>query len=87
LRALDVALKATLTRWWATHKDHIEDWSQLKRFMTVHFSSAIVYEGVKYKGGTSPRDHVDVCLEAWQVVPQVEWVHRFISTLDTIPKN
>jgi len=23
LRALDVALKATLARWWATHKGHI----------------------------------------------------------------
>lgn len=27
LRALHIALKATLTRWWATHKNHIEDWS------------------------------------------------------------
>lgn len=55
--------------------------------MTTHFSPAIIYEGVKYKGDTSPRDHVDVCLEAWQAVPRVEWVHRFASTLDTIPKN
>ena len=51
------------------------------------FSSTMVYEGVTYKGDTSPRDHVDVCLEAWQAVLQVEWVHRFASTLDTIPKN
>jgi len=27
LRALDVSLKATPARWWATHKDHIRDWS------------------------------------------------------------
>jgi len=87
LRALNVALKATTTRWWVTHKHHIEDWSQLKSLMTARFSSTMVYVGVKYKGYTSPRDHVDVCLEAWQTVPQVEWVHRFASTLDTIPKN
>ena len=35
LRALDVALKATPARWWATHKDHIRDWSQLERLMTI----------------------------------------------------
>jgi len=87
LRALDVALKATAARWWVTHKDHIEDWSQLKSLMTTHFSTTMVYEGVKYKGDTLPRDYMDVCLEAWKTVPQVEWVHRFTSTLDTIPKN
>lgn len=27
LRALYVALEATRSRWWATHKEHIEDWS------------------------------------------------------------
>jgi hypothetical protein len=27
LLALDVALKLTSTRWWATHKDGIRDWS------------------------------------------------------------
>lgn len=72
LRALDVALKATTTRWSATHKDHTEDWLQLKSLMTTHFSSTMVFEGVKYKGYTSPKDCVDVFLEAWKVVPHVE---------------
>ena len=55
--------------------------------MTTRFSSTIVYEGAKYKGDTSPKDQIDVCIEAWKVVPQIEYVHGFISTLDTIPKN
>jgi len=87
LRALDVALKATTARWWVTHKYHIEDWLQLKTLIKTRFTSTVVYEGIKYSGDTSPRDHVDMCIEAWKVVPQVEWVHRFVSTLDTIPKN
>lgn len=28
LTTLDVSLKATPTRWWATHKKNIGDWSQ-----------------------------------------------------------
>lgn len=68
LRALDVALKATSARWWVTHKDHIENWSQLKTLITTQFSSTMVYEGIKYSGDTSPRDHVDMCNEAWRAV-------------------
>jgi len=69
LRDLDVALKATPSRWWVTHKNHIQDWLQLERLMIVQFSSTIVYVGIKYQGDTSPRDHIDSCLAAWKEVP------------------
>lgn len=60
LRALDAALNATPSRWWATHKEHIENWSQLKILMIVQFS--IVYKGTKYIGKTSPKDNIDICI-------------------------
>lgn len=60
---------AMLARWWATHKGHIEDWSQLKRLMTDRFSTTTVYEGTKYIGQTSPREHIDICIETWKFVP------------------
>jgi len=85
LRALDVAFKAMPARWWVTHKEHIENWSQLKRLMTIWFF--IVYKGTKYTSKTSPREHIDICIQTWQAVPQIEWVHMFVSTLDTVPRN
>lgn len=87
LRALDVALKATLARWWATHKDHIENWSQFRTLITARFYSTMMFEGVKYAGDTSLVDHVNLCIEEWRKIPQMEWVHRFVSTLDIIPRN
>jgi len=47
----------------------------------------IIYKGTKYTCQTSQRKHIDSCIETWQAVPQIEWVHMFISTLDIIPRN
>jgi len=84
---LDVALKATIARWWATHKDHIKEWSQLRTLITAQFSSTVMFEGIKYAGETSPGDCVDLCIEVWQNIPQEEWVHMFVSTIDIVSKN
>ena len=62
LRALDIALKATPARWWATHKGHIEDRSQLRKLMMVQFDSTSEYDGAKYTRHTSPKNDVDVCI-------------------------
>lgn len=53
----------------------------------IIFYTSSEYVGFKYTGQMSPEDHLDVCLEAWQEEPHPEWVHMFVSTLDTIPKN
>lgn len=87
LRALDIALKATLARWWATHKKHIKGWPQYKTLMKIRFSTTLEYVEVEYTGQTSLKDHIYVCLEAWQIVPWIEWVHKFVTILNTIPKN
>lgn len=77
LRALDVSLKATPTRWWATHKKKTNDWSQCNAFMKIRFVVKSKYEGVNCIGQSSPKDHIDVCLKAWQEVPRQEWEHIF----------
>ena len=48
--ALDVALKATLSRWWETHKRKIHDWEQCQRLMMVHFGDIEFYHARRYDG-------------------------------------
>lgn len=44
---------------------------------------------VKYTGMEAPSLHMDVCITGWleKNVPEREWVHRFIQTLDLVPRN
>lgn len=41
----------------------------------------------KYNGKDDPRDHLEKQTKAWGTDPQLEWVHIFCHTLDTIPLN
>lgn len=41
----------------------------------------------KYDGQNEPRIHVGACIEAWKQRSVDEWVHLFVQTLGTIPKN
>ena len=41
LLALDVVLKATPARWWAAHKEGMEDWLQCTRLMQVMFGTEL----------------------------------------------
>ena len=41
----------------------------------------------RFDGKTSPQEHLAQFYEAWQHVPQEEWVHRFVHTLEPIAKN
>lgn len=41
----------------------------------------------KYDGQTDPMIHIEACVKAWQHRNVDEWVHLFVHTLDTIPKN
>lgn len=87
MKALDVAMKATPARWWATHKENIGDWSQCKTSLKIRFFEDMEYVRITYTGQSSPRDHVELCIFEWQEVPQQEWVHDFISTLDIVLNN
>jgi hypothetical protein len=87
LLALDEALKATPARWWGTHKKNITEWVQCRTLLTVCFSDQIEGCEVRYTGQSCPKDHVRSYEEAWRNIPKEQWVHKFISTLDTTPIN
>jgi hypothetical protein len=36
--ALDIALKATPSRWWGAHKETITYWYQCKRLLRIRFN-------------------------------------------------
>ena len=41
----------------------------------------------KYTGESDPRSHIKICEQSWSDIPEDEWVHLFIHTLDTVPRN
>ena len=85
--ALYVVLKATPSRWWVAHKEGMEDWSKCRRVMQVIFGTKVEYIVQKYTGVSDPTNHVEQCRDIWSSIPKKEWMHMFIHTLDTIPKN
>jgi hypothetical protein len=85
LLAMDEALKATPARWWGTHKHIIR--VQCRTLMTMRFLAQVKGCKVWYTGRSCPKDHVQSCEEAWRNIPQEQWVHKFINTLDTTPIN
>ena len=50
LLALEESLKATLPRWWVTHKKTITGWAQCRWLMTVRFGDKKMYQTRKYDG-------------------------------------
>jgi hypothetical protein len=87
LLALDVVLKATPARWWAAHKEGMEDWLQCQRLMNVRLGIELENNAQKYIGISNPTKHVEQCKNRWSSTLKEETIHRFIHTLDTIPKN
>ena len=41
----------------------------------------------KYTEESDPGSHIDICEQSWLDIPEDEWVHLFIHTLDTVPRN
>ena len=44
----DFVMKATLSRWWGTHKQSIFEWTQCRRLMEIVFIEDISYTNRKY---------------------------------------
>jgi hypothetical protein len=80
LLALDVSLKATLSRCWVAHREGIKDWSQCNRLMQVRFGSEEENIVQKYTGESDPTGHVEQCRALWSSVQKTKWVHIFIHT-------
>jgi hypothetical protein len=87
LLALDEALKATPTIWWGTHKNNIIDSVQCHTLMTTWFSKKVEGCEARYTGRRCSKDHVQSCEESQSNIPQEQWVHKFINTLEKTPIN
>ena len=85
--ALDVVLKATLARWWVTHKQMFHELKQCHRLMMVHFGDTEVYHAGRYDGRNDPTHHFIECQTLWTSRPRDEWVHAFIHTLEQMPRS
>jgi hypothetical protein len=83
----DVVLKSTPTRWRDAHKKGIEDWQEYRILMQVRFGTKVDYIAQKYAGVSDPVKHIAQCRNIWSLIPKKEWMHKFIHTLDIIPKN
>ena len=87
MTTIELAVKATPTRWWHAHKEHITSWDDFKRLMAIRFSNNKEPLQQKYTGESDPRSHIQICEQNWSEIPEDEWVHLFIHTLDTVPRN
>jgi len=47
----------------------------------------VEYTTHKYVEEGNPTDHVTQCENIWSMTMKKEWTHKFIHTLETIPKN
>ena len=87
LKKLDVALRSTLARWWTMHKTNITNSETCHRLLAVRFGNDVEGINYRYDGQTDPMIDMEACVKAWQHRDVDEWVHLFVHTLDTIPKN
>ena len=87
MAVIDLAVRATPARWWHAHKGHIASWDDFKRLMAITFSNDKEWFQQKYTGESDPMSHIKICEQNWLDIPEDEWVHLFIHTLDTIPRN
>lgn len=82
-----MALRNTTARWWTTHKKNIATWETYHRLLAVRFGDDAGGMDYRYEGQTDPRKHMEAFVQAWQHRNFDEWVHLYIHTLDTTPKN
>jgi hypothetical protein len=59
----------------------------MQRLMQIRFGTEEENIAQKYTGESDPTGHVEQCRDLWSSVPETEWMHIFIHTLDTILKN
>ena len=87
LSMLDMALRATPTRWWAMHKKNITTWETCHKLLMVIFGDNVGGFSYRYDGQMNPKAHIEACIQAWKEKSVEECVHLFIHTLDTSPRN
>ena len=84
---LDLALKATPSRWWVAHKKNILELPKCRRLLEVIFGEKMLYTVSKYTGLTNLVEHIEHFRETWDISLRQEWIHKLIHTLEMIPRN
>ena len=87
MTSLELALRVSAARWWKSHKPQIPSWEDCQRLLRLRFKDQPEEVQSKFDGKSSPQEHLAKCYEAWKYVPQDEWAHRFVHTLEPIAKN
>ena len=87
LLSLVVTLRATPTRWWTTHQKKITTWENCRSLLTIGFGTDIGGMDLLYDRVTYPAPHIRACEEAWKNRAKDEWVHLFVHTLDSNPRQ
>ena len=82
LLVLDISLKETHACWWSTHKEKIHDWYQFKILLPIRFGAEQENQYMeKYDRIGKPKEHIDICITQWRLLPLEEWTHHFIHIL------
>jgi hypothetical protein len=95
---LDLALEDTPARWWASHKEVIKNWEDVKHAIQCRFQDKEQLKSEMqmdfqvaqlFNGQSDPKTHIEQCVRQWQVaeVPSHLWVQVFPHSLGLIPKS
>lgn len=67
--ALNLAPRSTLARWWGTHKENFDEWSDYRRMMRLRFGRPKVQLTKRYDGRNDLRDHLDKWTKVYGIEP------------------
>lgn len=67
--ALDIALKATLSRWWNAQEKNTGGWQECQRLMGIRLEQIHTEMEIEYHGETNPRKHIQLCTTMSKEVP------------------
>ena len=69
------------------NKRNIATWETCHILLIIRFDEDVGDMNYRYDGQTDPRIHIESCVKAWKHHNTDEWVHLFVHTLDTNPRN
>ena len=86
---MDTTLQSTSARWWSNYCNSLTRWDEVAAVIKARFQMEKEPKGKdRYQGDASPRTHLKECEVKWRADGYLEelWIHRFIHSLDIIPK-
>ena len=87
---MNVALQATSTRWWGTHKNHLRRWEDVVKALRTSFQASTGPQpDDKYMGALDPQVHITGYKEWWELegYPRGLWVHNFVHNCASMVRH